>query len=186
MQPIDQAVRVSFRYPVHFTTDLFSPNNPLLRDVLAGDGVPSGSTKVLCIIDSGVAQHHRALPGAIVSYFESPDGPLTLVVPPVIVNGGESVKNDPAQVMSIHRAIHEYGIDRHSYVVAIGGGALLDMVGYAAATAHRGVRLVRVPTTVLAQNDSGSGSRTASTPSARRTSWARLRPRSRCSTTSRS
>ncbi|MCV5942208.1 3-dehydroquinate synthase, partial [Escherichia coli] len=38
-----------------------------------------------------------------------------------------------------------------------GGGAVLDMVGFAAATAHRGVRLVRVPTTVLAQNDSGVG-----------------------------
>ena len=59
--------------------------------------------------------------------------------------------------MSVHRAIHEYGIDRHAYVLAVGGGALLDMVGYAAATAHRGVRLVRVPTTVLSQNDSGIG-----------------------------
>jgi len=157
MRPIVQAVRVSFRYPVHFTTDLFSPNNPLLRDVLAGDGVPGGSTKVLCVVDSGLAEHHRALPGAIAAYFQPPDGPLTLVAPPVIVNGGESVKNDPAQVMSVHRAIHEYGIDRHAYVLAVGGGALLDMVGYAAATAHRGVRLVRVPTTVLSQNDSGIG-----------------------------
>jgi 3-dehydroquinate synthase len=157
MRPIDQAVRVSFRYPVHFTTDLFSPNNPLLRDVLAGDGVPSGSTKVLCVVDSEVAEHHRRLPGAIAAYFQPPDGSLTLVAPPVIVNGGESVKNDPAQVMSVHRAIHQYGIDRHAYVLAVGGGALLDMVGYAAATAHRGVRLVRVPTTVLSQNDSGIG-----------------------------
>ena len=41
--------------------------------------------------------------------------------------------------------------------MAIGGGAVLDMAGYAAATAHRGIRLIRVPTTVLAQNDSGVG-----------------------------
>ena len=157
MRPIDQAVRVSFRYPVHFTNDLFSPNNTLLRDVLAGDGLPSGSAKVFCIVDSGCAKHHRALPGAIAAYLESRAGPLTLVAPPLIVNGGESVKNDPAQVMHVHRAIHEYGIDRHAYVLAVGGGALLDMVGYAAATAHRGVRLVRVPTTVLSQNDSGIG-----------------------------
>lgn len=157
MQPIDQAVRVGFQYPVHFTTDLFSPNNPLLRDVLAGDGVSRDSTKVLCVVDSGVAEHHRALAGSIATYFEPPDGPFTLVAPPVIVEGGEWVKNDPAQVMSIYRAINEYGIDRHAYVLAVGGGALLDMVGYAAATAHRGVRLVRVPTTVLSQNDSGIG-----------------------------
>ena len=42
-------------------------------------------------------------------------------------------------------------------VIAIGGGALLDMAGFAAATSHRGVRLIRLPTTVLAQNDSGVG-----------------------------
>jgi 3-dehydroquinate synthase len=157
MRPIDQAVRVSFRFPVHFTTDLFSPNNSLLRDVLAGDGLPTGSSKVHCVVDSGVAEHHLSVPGAIAAYFEPSAGPLSLVAPPVIVNGGESVKNDPAQVTSVHRAIHEYGIDRHAYVLAVGGGALLDMVGYAAATAHRGVRLVRVPTTVLSQNDSGIG-----------------------------
>ena len=54
-------------------------------------------------------------------------------------------------------AINRAAICRHSYVVAVGGGALLDMVGYAAATAHRGVRLIRIPTTVLAQADSGVG-----------------------------
>ena len=127
MQPIDQAVRVSFRYPVHFTTDLFSPHNPLLRDVLDGDGVPSGSAKVLCVVDSGFVEHHPAVPGAIAAYFESSNGSLTLVAPPVIVNGGESVKNDPAQVTNVHRVIHEYGIDRHAFVLAVGGGALLDV-----------------------------------------------------------
>src|SRR5690606_29036842 len=51
----------------------------------------------------------------------------------------------------------EYHIDRHSYVIAIGGGAVLDAVGLAAATAHRGIRHIRIPTTVLSQNDSGVG-----------------------------
>jgi 3-dehydroquinate synthase len=48
-------------------------------------------------------------------------------------------------------------MDRHSYVIAIGGGAVLDAVGLATALVHRGLRLVRVPTTVLAQNDAGVG-----------------------------
>src|SRR4029079_4140447 len=52
---------------------------------------------------------------------------------------------------------HAQGLDRHAFVMAVGGGALLDLVGYAAATTHRGGRLLRVPTTVLAQNDSGVG-----------------------------
>jgi 3-dehydroquinate synthase len=42
-------------------------------------------------------------------------------------------------------------------LIAIGGGAFLDAVGFAAATAHRGVRLVRFPTTTLSQDDSGVG-----------------------------
>ena len=46
---------------------------------------------------------------------------------------------------------------RHSYVIVIGGGAALDMVGLAAATAHRGLRLIRYPTTSLSQGDGGVG-----------------------------
>jgi 3-dehydroquinate synthase len=51
-------------------------------------------------------------------------------------------------------------MDRQSFVVIVGGGAVLDMAGYAAAIAHRGVRVIRLPTTVLAQGDSGVGVKT--------------------------
>ena len=53
--------------------------------------------------------------------------------------------------------MNDQRIDRHSSVIAIGGGAMLDVVGFAAAITHRGVRLIRMPTTVLAQNDAGIG-----------------------------
>ena len=53
--------------------------------------------------------------------------------------------------------MNEHKIDRHSYVAAIGGGSVLDLVGYAAAVSHRGIRHIRIPTTVLSQNDSGIG-----------------------------
>ena len=46
-------------------------------------------------------------------------------------------------------------------MIAIGGGALLDVAGLAAATAHRGLRLVRIPTTTLSQADSGVGVKNA-------------------------
>lgn len=157
MRPIRQAVEVGFRYPVHFVASLFAPGNPLLRDVLTTDAPAGQLTKVLAVIDSGVIEHHPALPEAIADWFRTAGGDLSLVAPPLLVPGGEAVKNDPAQVTAIHQAIHAFGIDRHSYVMVIGGGAVLDMAGYAAATAHRGVRLVRVPTTVLSQNDSGIG-----------------------------
>jgi 3-dehydroquinate synthase len=53
--------------------------------------------------------------------------------------------------------VGRHHIDRHSYLVAVGGGALLDVAGFAAATAHRGLRHVRIPTTTLSQADSGVG-----------------------------
>src|SRR2546427_7436395 len=75
----------------------------------------------------------------------------------MIMEGGERVKNSYFHVSEIHSQIDRYHIDRHSYVIAVGGGAILDMVGLAAATAHRGLRHVRIPTTTLSQDDSGVG-----------------------------
>lgn len=153
---IEQVVEVTYRFPVWFTEHTFDPANTLLRDLCASDHTPR-RTKVLCVVDAGIASAYPQLASDIERYAESFQDELELVRPPMIVPGGEAVKNEHGAVTDIHCAIHEAGIDRHSYVVAIGGGAVLDMVGYAAATAHRGVRLIRVPTTVLSQNDSGVG-----------------------------
>jgi 3-dehydroquinate synthase len=97
------------------------------------------------------------LVGEIQAYGDRYSHALDLRSNPYVVHGGEGAKNDPQQVEKLQRLISDAGMCRHSYIVAIGGGAVLDMVGYAAATAHRGVRLVRVPTTVLSQGDSGVG-----------------------------
>ena len=74
-----------------------------------------------------------------------------------MIAGGEDAKNDERYLAAVLETINAAGICRHSWVVAIGGGAVLDVAGYAAAIAHRGVRLIRIPTTVLAQDDSGFG-----------------------------
>jgi 3-dehydroquinate synthase len=79
------------------------------------------------------------------------------VGPPLIVTGGEAAKNDIAHALGVLHAINDAGIDRQSFIVVVGGGAVLDMVSFAAAIAHRGIRVVRVPTTVLAQADSAVG-----------------------------
>jgi 3-dehydroquinate synthase len=149
-------VRVDFRFPVCFTSGLFAPESTLLRDVIRSDAA-TRRRRLLFVLDGGAARHHPALPNAIEAYCRRHGDTLDLVTPPLVVEGGERAKNQPDAVGLVQRAIHDHGICRHSYVVAVGGGALLDMAGFAAATAHRGVRLVRVPTTVLAQNDSGVG-----------------------------
>src|SRR5262249_18831522 len=91
------------------------------------------------------------------SWFSHHGDTLTLVCPALIIEGGERTKNSYFHVSEIHSQIDRYHIDRHSCVIAVGGGALLDMVGLAAATAHRGVRHIRLPSTTLSQADSGVG-----------------------------
>ena len=78
-------------------------------------------------------------------------------VSPVTVSGGEKIKNELFHIEWMMGLIQQHQIDRHSFVIAIGGGAVLDAVGLVAATSHRGIRHIRVPTTVLSQNDSGVG-----------------------------
>ena len=152
---VEQTFEVSFRYRVAFTRDLFSLANPLLVETLTCG--PCGTARFVCVVDEGAAARMPELVGRVRAYADHHSGRLTLAAPPLVLPGGERAKNDPGFVTAVHQLVLCAGIDRHSYVVAVGGGALLDMVGFAAATAHRGVRLVRVPTTVLAQNDSGVG-----------------------------
>ncbi|HET6569796.1 MAG TPA: 3-dehydroquinate synthase [Rhodothermales bacterium] len=156
MEPIHQHVPLLFTYEVHFTTGLFEPSHPLLARIVQADaqGKPK---KLLFAVDSGVLTHHPDLLDRIRAYADAHADVVELAGEPLVMPGGESSKNDPRLIERIHRAVNDERIDRHSYVVAVGGGAVLDAVGYAAATAHRGIRLIRVPTTVLSQNDSAVG-----------------------------
>lgn len=163
MRPIHGDVTVKFHYAVHFTHDLFASENSLLREVLTesaeansnGHG-PAKRIRVMWVVDEAVAE---ALPvrKGIAEYFETHKDVLELAGEPTLLPGGERVKNEPEHVLALQTAVNETGLDRHSYMAVIGGGALLDLAGYAAATSHRGIRLIRVPTTTLSQNDSGVG-----------------------------
>ncbi|MGH9162018.1 MAG: 3-dehydroquinate synthase [Vicinamibacteraceae bacterium] len=155
MDALEQEIRVTFRYPVHFTTGVFASSNLLLKNVL----VPAAgaAAKVLFVVDHGLCAAHHGLVDAIEGYCQQHREQLELSGPVLVVPGGEAVKNEFQHLHDIQRAIHDAALCRQSYVVAVGGGAVLDVVGYAAATAHRGIRLVRVPTTVLAQHDSAVG-----------------------------
>ncbi len=155
MTSIQRQFTVPFDYSVSFTRGLFDVENPLFRD--AFEAGASGTARFGVVIDSGVAECHPGLEEKIRRYVASTDGKLTLSGKPLIVEGGEACKNSMGALESVLELMETQRIDRHSYVVAIGGGALLDMVGFAAGICHRGVRMVRVPTTVLSQNDSGVG-----------------------------
>ena len=150
-----QSFQVPFRFPVSFTTGLFDPENPTFRDTLQ-DRNNNKVHRFLCIVDDGVVAACPSLLTDIQTYVEAHQH-IEMARAPVVVTGGESVKNDDELREHLHQTVVDTRLDRHAYIVAIGGGALLDTVGFVAATAHRGIRHVRVPTTVLAQNDSGVG-----------------------------
>lgn len=150
---LEQSFSVPFRYPVAFTENLFDPQNQILANVLRGDRVP----KVLFVVDSGVSDTHSHLITEIKNYASANADVFTLAAEPMIAVGGEACKNEESEYQKIVEATHLYSIDRHSYIAVIGGGAVLDMVGFAAAISHRGIRLIRIPTTVLSQNDSAVG-----------------------------
>ena len=156
MQTIHGDVHVHFHYSVHFTTDLFALDNPTFREVVAGERNERLPARVLFVIEKEV-DDQRPLRPAIEAYFARHADALALVGAPLVLPGGERAKNDSSLVDAIRRAVNDTGLDRHSYLAVIGGGALLDVGGFAAATAHRGIRLLRIPTTTLSQNDSGVG-----------------------------
>ncbi len=151
-----QSFQVPYRFPVSFTSGLFKPENPTFRDTLQGRDAGK-LHRFVCIVDDGVAEACPTLLEDIQTYVGTHSKQIQLARAPVVVPGGESVKNDDELREHLHQIVVDTRLDRHAYVVAIGGGALLDTVGFVAATAHRGIRHVRIPTTVLAQNDSGVG-----------------------------
>lgn len=155
MDYIQQSFNVPFEYKVYFTTQLFQKQNPVFRNFLQSQESDIVK-KIFFVIDSGVAAAHPTLVDEIKNYFEGSDK-TRLIDTLLIVPGGEACKNTETHFNDIIEAVDRYGIDRHSYIAAIGGGAVLDMAGYAATVSHRGIRHIRIPTTVLSQNDSGVG-----------------------------
>jgi 3-dehydroquinate synthase len=151
-----QEFAIRFDYPVYFTERVFERDNPVFEQALCRREARKRH-RFAAIIDSNVAACWPALVHEIAAYAQAHADTMDMVAQPEVVPGGEHVKNDPALVTRLQQRLGELAIDRHSYVVGVGGGALLDMVGFVAATTHRGVRHIRVPTTVLAQNDSGVG-----------------------------
>ncbi len=150
-----QRFTVPFEYPVVFTRGLLETGNETLAWSLSRLE-PAAEHRALVVVDDGLASQWPSLDADLAKYFAHHAG-LKLAGPVRYVPGGEAAKAGSGTVDAVLGWIAEARLDRHAYVVALGGGAVLDAVGYATALAHRGVRLVRVPTTVLAQNDAGVG-----------------------------
>ncbi len=160
MKILNQKISAGFEFPVLFTRDALNLKNLALGWALDRLKEP-GRRHAMVFVDAGLAQACPELPGRVESYFSYYRRRLALVAPPQLVPGGEAAKNSFNHALRIVRALLEQHLDRQASVVVIGGGAVLDLVGFAASLVHRGLRVVRLPTTVLAQCDSGVGVKTA-------------------------
>lgn len=151
-----QRFTASYEYPVYFGVGVFSSGNPALVDALSRRE-PSRRHRLAVVVEDRVSALWPTLLADIEAYVRHHTARLVLAGEPRVMSGGEECKNDPDVVLRLAEWFDTLGMDRQSFVVIVGGGGFQDMVGYAAATTHRGLRVVRVPTTVLSQNDSGVG-----------------------------
>ena len=155
LTPINQSFTVTYAYSLYFTQKIFDRKNTSFKDIIE-PRQNGGRTKFLFVLDQGVLNAHPDLRTDIEAYLDHYGDSMELTEI-LSLPGGERVKGQSKYVDQIIRAVDKNKICRHSYLVAIGGGALIDLVGYAASIAHRGVRLIRIPTTVLSQNDAAVG-----------------------------
>ena len=160
-QIIKQSFNVHFDYSVVFTRGMWEVGNQVVEDTLREAVAAHPNPRMLIYMDAGVVSAMPDLPANVTRKLHDSIGKISLAAPPIFVPGGEVCKSDSGYFEQMLKEMAEAKLDRHSFVMAIGGGAVLDAVGYAASLIHRGVRMIRVPTTVLAQNDGGVGVKTA-------------------------
>lgn len=151
----DVDFHVRFRHRLRFTNDVLNGDSGVLADLLepSEDRIP----RVQFWVDEYVAEANPDLKHRLHAFARRYQNRFQVIGNPQFVPGGEAVKNDVHILERMLKVMNEADLDRRSYVVVIGGGAVLDAVGFATAIAHRGLRLVRIPTTTLAQADSGVG-----------------------------
>lgn len=156
MRTLQRTIHLALPYTLHFTRNVFAVGNPCLSDAASRELDTQPPTKVLFVFDAGLAASRPALTARVEAYCQAWRARIDSVGI-VQMPGGEAAKNDAQRIAELHRRIHDAKLCRHSFVCIVGGGAVLDAAGFAAATAHRGVRVIRLPTTVLAQADAGIG-----------------------------
>lgn len=156
---VESPFAVTFRHRLRYTNDVLGHDRAALIEMFEPSG--DAAAKVQFFVDGHVAEARPEVVPGLARVVAEGLGRCTMAGEVRVVPGGETIKNDRAELDRILGAFNEANLDRRSYVVVVGGGAVLDAVGFAAAVAHRGIRLIRLPTTTLAQADSGVGVKSA-------------------------
>lgn len=134
-------------YDIFIESGILRRAGALLKEILP-------SKKICVVTDEAVAKLY------LVDFMKALEAAGFMPVPPVILKPGEETKNFE-QLQYIVGKCLDYKLDRKSALVALGGGVIGDITGFAASILMRGVNFVQVPTTLLAQVDSSVGGKTA-------------------------
>lgn len=138
-------------FDIRFIDGMFDEGNPALAGILRPGG-EDPAPRLLLVADSNVVHRTEGLGSKIGKYLN--DCGVALAGTPVVVGGGEKSKSDGmTSVRRVMEAAIEARIGRNDFIFALGGGAVLDVAGYAAAQVRGGVRLVRSPTTPASMVD---------------------------------
>ena len=132
-------------YPIHVGDGLLQRAGELLS--------PLASRRAIIVTNPVIAQHH-------LSRLQSGLSVAGLASEVIVVPDGEAHK-DWTTLYAVHTRLLEMKAERSTLLIALGGGVVGDLAGFAAATYQRGIPLVQVPTTLLAQVDSSVGGKTA-------------------------
>ena len=151
----DVPFQVPFVHRLRVTRDVFGPDQQILAELLEPSA--AGPARIQFWLDEQIATAQPQLKSRIRKFVSDHADRVVMPGNIQVVPGGEAVKNDIHLLEMMLKCINAADLDRRSYMVVIGGGAVLDAVGFAAAIAHRGIRLIRLPTTTLSQADSGVG-----------------------------
>ncbi|MCP4816124.1 MAG: 3-dehydroquinate synthase, partial [Planctomycetaceae bacterium] len=152
---LDVPFNVPFTHRLRFTNDVLGADENVLIDLLkSSDNQPA---RVQFWMDLNLANANPEIELKLKQLSGAYPDRIKRVGNIQFVPGGEEIKNDIQVLEKMLKVFNVSDLDRRSYIVVIGGGAVLDTVGFAAGIAHRGIRLIRLPTTTLAQADSGLG-----------------------------
>jgi 3-dehydroquinate synthase len=138
-------------YTVNFIDGMFDEENEAFSDILRSLS-GSDSPTVFLVADQNVVQKTQSIGTRIGRYFQK--YAVRMAAAPVILSGGEKNKADGFQsVTTLISSMVDSKIGANDVVIALGGGALMDIAGYVASQVRGGVKLVRVPTTPAAMVD---------------------------------
>lgn len=122
-QVIRNSIELEFSYDVCFSRGIFHPQNLDLINIISKIDAKEISALSVFVDQGVIVGKHQNLIDEIFQYFETHRSRLALLGDPLVIPGGEICKTDINILENIYRKLYDDKVDRHTFILAIGGGA---------------------------------------------------------------